>query len=197
MDPQTPTLPPRPPSEPVELVPAGRSDRAVLENLGQLYRYDLSESYGLLPNPDGTFNNRRLDLFRGKADPEDRAWLIKVADGLGGFVMSRPIGDAMTISDFFVVRALRRTGVGRAAARLAIGQGARPVADRIPALQPGRRALLVPGGHRGGRRRVDDAGRSAGRGTATRHLDRLRDALIRRPPPPRQAEDAAQASQAG
>jgi len=122
MDPQTPTLPPRPPSEPVELVPAGRSDRAVLENLGQLYRYDLSESYGLLPNPDGTFNNRRLDLFRGKADPEDRAWLIKVADGLGGFVMSRPIGDAMTISDFFVVRALRRTGVGRAAARLAIGQ---------------------------------------------------------------------------
>jgi len=61
----------------------------VLENLGQLYRHDLSEAYGHLPNPDGTFNNRRLDLFR--TDPERRAWLINVA--------------------------LRRTGVGREAAR--------------------------------------------------------------------------------
>lgn len=25
----------------------------MLENLGQLFRHDLSESYGLLPNPDG------------------------------------------------------------------------------------------------------------------------------------------------
>ena len=122
MDPQPPALPPRPPSEPVELVPVGRSDRAVLENLGQLYRYDLSESYGLLPNPDGTFNNRPLDLFRGNADPEQRAWLIKVAGALGGFVMTGPIDDAMSISDFFVVRALRRTGVGRVAARLVIDQ---------------------------------------------------------------------------
>jgi predicted acetyltransferase len=123
MDPQAPALPPRPPSEPVELVPVGRSDRAVLENLGQLYHHDLSESYGLLPNPDGTFNNRRLDQFRGNSDPDHRVWLIKVAGGLGGFVMTRRLDDgAMSICDFFVVRALRRSGVGRAAARLAIGQ---------------------------------------------------------------------------
>lgn len=111
----------RPPSEPVELVPVERSDRAVLENLGQLYRHDLSESYGLLPNPDGTFNNQRLDQFRGNADSGYRAWLIKAAGGLGGFVLTRPLDDeTMSICDFFVVRALRRTGVGRVAARLTI-----------------------------------------------------------------------------
>jgi hypothetical protein len=31
--------PPAPPTEPVELRPVTRSDRAVLENLGQLYRH--------------------------------------------------------------------------------------------------------------------------------------------------------------
>lgn len=120
MDPDPLPSPPRPPSEPVELVPVGRSDRAVLENLGQLYRHDLSESYGLLPNPDGTFNNRRLDEFRAGTESDHRAWLIQAAGGLGGFVMIRPHDGAMSISDFFVVRALRRTGVGREAARLAI-----------------------------------------------------------------------------
>jgi predicted acetyltransferase len=122
MDPEPMSVPPRPPSEPVELVRVGRSDRAVLENLGQLYRHDLSESYGLLPNPDGTFNNRGLDEFRAGTDSNSRAWLIKAAGSLGGFVMIRPYDGATTISDFFVVRALRRTGVGREAARLVLRQ---------------------------------------------------------------------------
>jgi len=114
---------PRPPSGPVVLVPANRSDRAVLENLGQFYRHDLSEAYGHLPNADGTFNNRRLDSFRTGVDPEHRAWLITVAGKLGGFVMTKPADDGATsIADFFVVRALRRTRVGQEAARLAIAQ---------------------------------------------------------------------------
>lgn len=91
----------------------------MLENLGQLFRHDLSEAYGLLPNADGTFNNRRLDLFR--TDPRRRAWLITAAGGLGGFAMTQQTDDGgMSITDFFVVRALRRTGVGREAARLLI-----------------------------------------------------------------------------
>jgi len=82
---------PRPPAEPVELVAVDRTHRAVLQNLGQLYRHDLSEPYRLLPNADGTFNNRRLDRFLTGADT--------------------------SIDDFFVVCALRRTGVGMNAAR--------------------------------------------------------------------------------
>lgn len=119
---ETLTRPPRPPATPVELVPVGRQDRAVLGNLGQLYRHDLSEALGLMPNPDGTFNNRRLDHFRTGENPDHRAWLITAAGNLGGFVMTVPHEDgSMTIDDFFVVRALRRTGVGREAARQTIG----------------------------------------------------------------------------
>lgn len=117
----SPQRPPDPPTEPVELRPVARCDRAVLENLGQLYRHDLSEAYRHLPNPDGTFNNNRLDLFLAGADLRVRAWLIIVAGALGGFVMTGPAPDGGTsIRDFFVVRALRRTGVGREAARQAI-----------------------------------------------------------------------------
>jgi len=93
----------------------------VLENLGQLLRHDLSEAYGLLPNADGTFNNRHLDLFH--TDPLRRAWLITVAGALGGFAMTRPTEDGGTsITAFFVVRALRHLRVGHEAARLLLAQ---------------------------------------------------------------------------
>jgi|SRR5579875_842331 len=118
---ESPSGLPGPPSEPVELVAVDRSHRAVLENLGQLYRYDLSEAYRHLPNRDGTFNNRRLDRFLAEVDPGHRAWLITAAGSLGGFVMVTPTEEeGMSIGDFFVVRALRRTGVGREAARQVI-----------------------------------------------------------------------------
>jgi predicted acetyltransferase len=109
--------PPRPPSEPVELVEVDRTHRSVLEHLGQLFRYDLSEAYGVLPNADGTFNNRQLDLFLTGQDPQRRSWLIMAAGRLGGFAMTSPEEGGLSIGGFFVVRALRRTGVGREAAR--------------------------------------------------------------------------------
>ncbi|MFI0796149.1 GNAT family N-acetyltransferase [Micromonospora rubida] len=89
----------------------------MLGNLGQLYRHDLSEAYGLLPNDDGTFNDRPLDRFLAGVDPQRRAFLITAADRTAGFVMTTPAeGGGTSIAGFFVVRALRRTGVGRAAA---------------------------------------------------------------------------------
>ena len=93
----------------------------MLENLGHLYRYDLSEAYRLLPNPDATFNNRRLDLFLAGTDLARRAWLITATGSLCGFVMTAPAdGGGTSISDFFIVRALRRSGAGREAARQVI-----------------------------------------------------------------------------
>src|SRR5215472_15934846 len=95
----SPPRPPRPPSRPVELIPVDRSHRAVLENLGQLHRHDLSEAYRHLPNPDGTFNNQRLDLFLAGTDPARRAWLITAAGSLCGFAMTTPADDGgQTIS---------------------------------------------------------------------------------------------------
>jgi predicted acetyltransferase len=95
----------------------------VLGNLGQLFRYDLSEVYGHLPNSDGTFNDRQTDRFLAGADPEHRAWLITAAGKTAGYAMTIPGKDGgSSINAFFVVRALRRTGVGRAAAALVVGQ---------------------------------------------------------------------------
>src|SRR5215813_12797510 len=94
------SFPPRLPSRPVGLVPVDRSHRAVLGNLGQLHRHDLSEASRHLPNPDGTFNNRRLDLFLAGGDPLCRAWLIMAAGSLCGFVMTAPAEDGgQAISD--------------------------------------------------------------------------------------------------
>ncbi|MET3806070.1 hypothetical protein ABIB25_003079 [Nakamurella sp. UYEF19] len=87
-------LPLHPPAQPVELVRVDRSHRAVLENLGQRYRHDLSEAYRQLPNLDGTFNNRRLDLFLAQVDPQHSAWLMMVAGALGGFAMTSPTATA-------------------------------------------------------------------------------------------------------
>ena len=108
---------PRPPSSPVALAPVDRSHRAVLGNLGQLFRHDLSEPYGHLPNDDGSFNDRQLDLFLAGRDPSRRAWLITAAARTAGFVMTMAAeAGGTSINGFFVVRALRRTGVGATAA---------------------------------------------------------------------------------
>ena len=91
-----------------------------------------------MPNADGTFNNRRLDQFRTGTDPEFRAWLVDVAGRLGGFVMSHPTDDGgRTIADFFVVRALRRTGVGREVARQAIAMYPGPWHIGLQSYNPG------------------------------------------------------------
>jgi predicted acetyltransferase len=122
----------------VELRPVTRADRAVLSNLGQLYRYDLSEAYRHVPNPDGTFSNRRLDRFLAQADPAVRAWLITAAGALAGFVMTAPGPDGgMKIHDFFVVRALRRSGVGREAARQVIAKTPGPWSIAFQSYNPG------------------------------------------------------------
>ncbi|GAA0527331.1 hypothetical protein GCM10010172_04790 [Paractinoplanes ferrugineus] len=108
-------------SHPVALVAVDRSHRAVLGNLGQLFRYDLAEVYGHLPNADGSFNDRQTDRFLAGVDPGRRAWLITAAGRTAGYVMTIPAADGgNSISAFFVVRALRRTGVGREAAALTI-----------------------------------------------------------------------------
>src|SRR4051794_39101925 len=72
---------------------------------------------GHLPNDDGAFNDRQMDRFLAGVDPQHHTWLITAAGKTAGFVMTVPAKDGgNSISGFFVVRALRRTGVGREAA---------------------------------------------------------------------------------
>jgi predicted acetyltransferase len=87
----------------------------VIERLGQLERHDLSPFTGDLPGPDGLFDFPRLSRFFTDAD--HHAYLIHSDGWLAGFCLTRPFeGGASIIHSFFVVHALRRQGVGLAAA---------------------------------------------------------------------------------
>jgi hypothetical protein len=110
-----------------------------------------------LPNADGTFNNRRLDLFLAGTSPASRAWLITAAGSLSGFVMTmRAAGGGQMISDFFVVRAMRRTGVGAGSGAPGHRHVPRAMGDRVPVLQSWRPALLVDRGSRRVRGQLGD-----------------------------------------
>ena len=89
--------------------------QAVVERLAQLERHDLSEFRGTLPNADGLYGIRWLPLFF--EDPERLAYLIECDGALAGFALTRPLdGEVTSLTAFFVVRALRRKGVGHRAA---------------------------------------------------------------------------------
>jgi predicted acetyltransferase len=91
-------------------------DRPMVENLWQLYRHDLSEFRGSMPDRHGLFGPGRLpDHFSG--DPDRAQYVVELDDGPAGFTLVRGLAEPpLRIAEFFVVRAARRRGVGRAAA---------------------------------------------------------------------------------
>jgi predicted acetyltransferase len=93
----------------------GEEQRLVVERLGQLERHDLSEFRGTTPGPDGLFRSDRLPSFF--TEPDRHVYLIHHGPTLAGFILTRLLPDGSTsIGAFFVVRALRRAGVGQLAA---------------------------------------------------------------------------------
>src|SRR6478609_6169454 len=92
------------------------ADRPMIERLWQLYRHDLSEFRASMPDEDGRYKPGRLPLHF--AGDEDRCGYVVERDGgPAGFVLVRGLVDPpLRIAEFFVVRAARRNGVGRAAA---------------------------------------------------------------------------------
>ncbi|PRY02217.1 GNAT family N-acetyltransferase [Allonocardiopsis opalescens] len=117
------------PDPQVTVVEAGPERRATVERLAQLERHDLSEFRGHTPGADGLFAFDALPLFF--TEPGRQAYLVHAGSHLAGFALTRPLPDGATsIFAFFVVRALRRRGVGRLAA-LELIQRCRPGAWRI------------------------------------------------------------------
>ena len=57
---------------------ADPGDRPVLERLWLMFRHDMSEFGGALPNPDGTFRDERL---RAAFEDADRAPYLLACDG--------------------------------------------------------------------------------------------------------------------
>lgn len=100
---------------PPRLRQLGPSDRALVENLWQCYQHDLSEFRGNLPGPDGRYRADRVTLYLGS--PDHTAFLIETDDSPAGFVMTRKGDDSgHVLGEFFVVRPMRRRGLGRTVA---------------------------------------------------------------------------------
>lgn len=95
---------------------ADTTDRPVLERLWLMFRHDISEFGGQLPNPDGTFRSERLQAVF--SDPDWEAYVIVQDDRPAGFAVVRGLASRVRVlSSFFVVRAVRRTGIGSRAVR--------------------------------------------------------------------------------
>jgi predicted acetyltransferase len=104
----------------VEVAAASISDASVLANLLSLYLHDFSEVVGGAPGLDGRFDYERLPLYF--EEPGRMALFIRLDGVLAGFalvslgavVSGAP--DVWDLSEFFVVRGLRRRGIGAMAA---------------------------------------------------------------------------------
>jgi predicted acetyltransferase len=104
--------------------PVTAETRPVVERLWQLYRHDLSEFRGThgpsgfrgtLPDRDGKFHVRTLLPFFD--DDADRAAYVFYSgpSPVGFAFVSHLTSQVRLMSEFFIVRGLRRHGLGRAA----------------------------------------------------------------------------------
>lgn len=98
----------------LELVRASLSDKAVLRRLLQLYHYDFSAWNGDDVDEHGEFSHRYLDHYW--TDSDSHPFLLRYAGRWAGFALVRTEG-VNDMSEFFVMRKYRRTGVGREAAQ--------------------------------------------------------------------------------
>ena len=94
-------------------------DKLVLRNLLNLYLYDLSEFKGNDVNDHGFFEYRRLDQYW--YEDSCRPFYITVNGRIAGFVLVHQFDlfkeNRNVISEFFVLRKYRQSGVGRQAAQ--------------------------------------------------------------------------------
>ena len=105
---------------PVTLRALTPDDDEVIDRLWQLYWHDLSQSRGSLPNASGRFKRAHLDHYL--ADPVDYpGFLVLYGTAPAGFAFVTGASRSLrTIGEFFVVRAVRRRGVGEFVARTLI-----------------------------------------------------------------------------
>ena len=134
----------------IALDPIRPDERAALRNLWELYAHDFSELVPREPLPDGRFESD--DAFAARiAPPLELLWIRR--DGrLAGFTFIRPCShlngdpEVSDLAQFFVLRAHRRAGVGRAAAALAFARRpgrweVREAAANLPAQRFWRQAI--------------------------------------------------------
>ncbi|HTU60441.1 MAG TPA: GNAT family N-acetyltransferase [Polyangiales bacterium] len=96
------------------------SQQATLANLFELYAYDFSATVPIEVGPDGRFGH---DVSTWLKDRNRAAYFIRSGGKLAGFALLRRgshldgAPDVMDVGEFFVLRYLRRRGLGKLAAR--------------------------------------------------------------------------------
>lgn len=108
---------------PLQLRAITAGDRPVVERLWQLYRHDLSEfRHHMGPDASGQFQARHLPQWFEPDDADRIGYLALAEDDVHGLA---PVGFALLyglarppvhMAEFFVVRMVRRRGVGAALA---------------------------------------------------------------------------------
>jgi len=104
----------------ITLKPADEADRPALENMMQLYIHDFSEFAKQTIDEDGRYSYPYLSHYW--QEPYRFPFLIHAEGKLAGFALLRhetdPENDLsnMDMSEFFILRSLRRTGIGSQAA---------------------------------------------------------------------------------
>jgi predicted acetyltransferase len=100
----------------IGLVPAALEHQPIVANLLQLYIHDFSEFLPLEIGPDGTFSYPDLPLYW--SEPGRHPFLIQFDGNWAGFVLVKTGPDPSTgqptsdITEFFILRAYRRLGLG-------------------------------------------------------------------------------------
>ena len=100
----------------VELESVTAQSRPVVENLIQLYVHDLSQFRLSRPDESGRFNHdERYAVYF--SEPDRCAYLFRDVSGPIGFGLIRGLNESRRLmAGFFVVRGVRRLGVGHDAA---------------------------------------------------------------------------------
>lgn len=119
--------PHHPPFSPRRFMPdirvrlAQAADRPVVERLWLMFRHDMSEFQGVLPNSDGTFRSDRLHA--AFTDADWAPYLVTSGEQPVGFAFVRGLnGPTRVLNSFFVARGARRTGIGLRAVQAVLAQ---------------------------------------------------------------------------
>ncbi|MBA3956798.1 MAG: GNAT family N-acetyltransferase [Parachlamydiaceae bacterium] len=107
---------------------ASQEDKITIQNLGRFYVYEMSRFCGFLPTWEVPSNGlfECIDLSSYCEKPDRHAFLVKVDEELGGFVLINKVGSTpdvdWNIGEFFIVSKFQGKGVGRYVAEQVFNQ---------------------------------------------------------------------------
>jgi predicted acetyltransferase len=100
--------------QPLTVTTADERDRPELEQLWTMFRHEMSAFTGALPDGRGRYRQERLDA--GLSEPGWSAHVFRLGQHPIGLAVLRGLdAEEHVISSFFVVKAARRSHVGRTA----------------------------------------------------------------------------------